>query len=324
MKFLQVMKMSLAFFIAMTIAQLLGLRYAPSAGIVGLLTIQNTRKETFQICLKRVLSFFLALICAEIVFQIFQYSALSFAIFLILFVGFSFLGHLEDGIAMNAVIATHYLIEESMNVFWIKNEFGIFMIGIFVGILINLYMPSQRIKIEQSLYQLDENIKVLLVRMSDCLLKEQKQGSLYMEFEKVFDMVEMMSKQTYEEVNNRLLNDTKYELQYLLMRKEQLAVLKDIYDLIVHIDFVGNQAFDMSHFLNQVALEYHKNNNVENLKHQFMLLKQHYQHEELPKTREEFENRAMLYTILHYLEKFLDLKAHFCDQGFACTSFHKR
>ncbi len=58
MKQLQVIKMALAFFLAMTIAQCFGLQYTASAGIVGLLTIQNTRKETFQICLKRVLSFF--------------------------------------------------------------------------------------------------------------------------------------------------------------------------------------------------------------------------------------------------------------------------
>lgn len=319
MKRLQVIKMAVAFFLAMTIAQFFDLQYTASAGIVGLLTIQNTRKETFQICLKRVLSFFLAFICAFIVFRFYGYSAMSFAIFLTIFIGLSFFGGLEDGIAMNAVIATHYLIEESMNFFWIQNEFGIFMIGLFSGILINLYMPSQRKKIEQSLFELDQNIKELLVRMSNCLLKERKQGSLYNEFESVFELVEMMTKQTYAEMNNRLVNDTKYELQYLLMRKEQVNVLKDIYDLIVRIDFVGNQALDMSDFINKMSLEYHENNDVENLKKELIVLKKHYQHDELPQTRIEFENRAMLYTILCYLEKFLDLKSVFCEQGFSCN-----
>lgn len=81
MKRLQVIKMAVAFFLAMTIAQFFDLQYTASAGIVGLLTIQNTRKETFQICLKRVLSFFLAFICAFIVFRFYGYSAMSFAIF---------------------------------------------------------------------------------------------------------------------------------------------------------------------------------------------------------------------------------------------------
>ena len=74
----------------------------------------------------------------------------------------------------------------------------------------------------------------------------------------------------------------------------------------------------MSDFFKQVSLEYHENNDVVNLKHQLILLKQHYQHEALPQTREEFENRAMLYTILCYLEKFLDLKSDFCGIG-VCT-----
>ena len=102
------------------------------------------------------------------------------------------------------------------------------------------------------------------------------------------------------------------------MRKEQINVLKDIYDFIVRIDFVGNQALDMSDFINKMSFEYHENNDVEGLKEELSILKKHYQHDELPQTREEFENRAMLYTILCYLEKFLDLKSNFCGKGAYC------
>lgn len=314
MKYLQVLKMALAFLFAMTIAQLLNCQYAASAGIVGLLTIQSTKKETLQICLKRLLSFFLALICAFCIFQTIGYSAMSFSLFLLLFVGFSFFGHLEDGIAMNAVITTHYLIEKSMSFNWIQNELTIFLIGITVGILINLYMPNQRQHIQRALLLLDQKIKDLLLDMSGCLLKEQKSGSLFLEFDRVYKLIDEMSKQAYQEMNNRLLNDTQYEFQYLMMRKEQVSILYDIYELIVQIDFTGNQAQTMALFLKQISTEYHKDNNVVGLKEQLLLLNQTYQQDELPKTRDEFENRAILFTILRYLEKFIHIKYEFVHE----------
>lgn len=314
MKYFQVIKMSLAFFFAMIIAVFFDCQYATSAGIVALLTIQNTRKETFVIGMKRILSFCLSFICALCVFYIFDFSALSFAIFLVIFVGFSYYGHLEDGIAMNAVITTHYLIEEEMSVYWIQNELSIFMIGILVGIVINLYMPSQMKSIQKSLDDLDTDIKDLLLKMSYCLLKEQKQGTLYQAFDCLFEQVETMLKQSYLEMNNRLLNETRYEFNYLIMRKEQLSILHDIYDFVVQIDFVGDQAQLISSFFNQMSLEYHAYNDMTSLKEMFLSLKLHFQQDQLPVTRDEFENRAKLYMILCYLEKFIDIKYTFVHE----------
>lgn len=314
MKKLQVIKMALAFLVSMLIAQFLGLHYAPSAGIAGLLTIQSTKKETFFIGLKRVLSFVLALTCALIVFLSFGYSAYTFSLFLILFVGFSNVFHLQDGIAMNAVITTHYLVEQSMSVDWIYNEFMIFLVGITVGFIINLYMPSQRKMIQQSMSLLDQRIKDLIMSMSGCLLKNQKSGLLFQEFHDIFVLIETMTKQAYQEMNNRLLNDTQYEFQYLKMRKEQLSILEDIYKLVVEIHFTGDQAQKMSSFLKQIAFEYHEDNDVIVLKQTLESLKSIYQRDVLPQTRDEFENRAMLYTILRYLEKFINLKYDFVHE----------
>lgn len=313
-KILQVFKMALAFFLAMSIAQIAGFQYAASAGIVGLLTIQSTKKETLYICLKRIFSFCVALTCAFVVFLTLGYSPLTFSLFLILFVGISFITKLQDGIAMNAVITTHYLLEKSMSLSWVYNEFMIFMIGISVGIVINLYMPSQKQSIQQSLSLLDQRMKDLILNMSGCLLKEKKSGSLFSEFEDVFSYIDEMSKQAYQEMNNRLLNDTKYEFQYLMMRKNQLSILQDIYELIVQIDFTGEQAKTMSSFLKKVSLEYHENNDVKDLKEDLKMLNRAFQQDCLPQTREEFENRAILFTILRYLEKFIHVKYEFVHE----------
>lgn len=311
MKLLKMFKMSLAFFLAMSIAQMSSFQYAASAGIVAILTIQNTKKETLLICLKRILSFFVSLLSALFVFSLMGYNAFSFSVFLIIFIGFSFLFHLEDGIAMNAVITTHYLIEKSMSLYWIQNEMAIFMIGMSIGILINLYMPSRQHQIRQSLERLDNQIKEILIRMSRCLMKEKKTGLLYQTFDDLLLKIDDMLLKAYEQMNNQLWKDTKYEVDYLLMRKRQLLVLKDIYDLMIQIEFNGKQVLLISQYFKEMAKEYHENNDVSHLKTNFDQLRWHFQQDELPKTRHEFENRAILYTMFTYIKKFLHLKEEF-------------
>lgn len=311
MKFLKTIKMALAFFVAMSIAQFFSFQYATSAGIVGILTIQNTKKETLFICLKRILSFFVSLLSALIVFSVFGYSAMSFAFFLLIFVGISLIFHLEDGIAMNAVITTHYLIEQSMSIQWIQNEMAIFAIGMSIGMLVNLYMPSQQKQIRHSLQKLDIQIKNILMQMSGCLLQEKKTGRLYEVFQEVSLTLDKMFQSVYDEMNNQLLKDTKYEFEYLSMRKEQIIVLKDIYDLMIQIEFHGKQVIFISDFLKHMAVEYHEDNDVHALQQRLMDLKRKFQQDALPQSRDEFENRAILFTMFTYLQKFLELKYQF-------------
>lgn len=308
---LKIFKMSTAFFVSMLMASLLQLNYAPSAGIVGLLTIQSTKQETIKICLKRLLSFVISLVCAFIVFHTVGYSAFGFAIFLIMFLSISFMFKLEDGIAMNAVITTHYLVEKSMSLQWICNEMMIFGIGIFFGFIINLYMPSQKQKIKESMYLLDEGIKELLNRMSKCFYSKQKSGILYSDFDQIIKQINQMIHYAFDDYNNKLYRDSQYQLQYLIMRQNQILVLKDIYDLMMKIEWTGEQARYISQYFLQMSKEFHEDNDVVDLKNELMQLYERFQKDELPKQRDEFENRAILYTIMHYVSKFLDLKQEF-------------
>lgn len=48
---------------------------------------------------------------------------------------------------MCVVIASHYLLQGSMSIYWILNETGLFIIGAGIGIIINMFMPSNIHKI---------------------------------------------------------------------------------------------------------------------------------------------------------------------------------
>ena len=53
---IQVFKIGIGSAIAIFLAETMKLSYATSAGIVTMLTIQNTRKDTFNLAVKRILS----------------------------------------------------------------------------------------------------------------------------------------------------------------------------------------------------------------------------------------------------------------------------
>ncbi len=292
---------------AILIANALGLLYSPSAGIITLLTIQNTKKETLVIAIKRVEAFVLATILSYLVFSSLGYTAIAFGAFVTVFVASCFLFDLKDGISMNAVLMTHFLIEKHMSPALIFNEICILMIGMGIGILLNLAMPRniERIRREQAL--LEEEMKKQLRGMEGILREVEKE----VDFTALENSVERLLKSAYEEADNRLMSDTRYLVSYLEMRKHQIDVLKDISITLRQIVTWPVQAEPIADFIEHMAASFHERNNVTGLLAILEQLKEHFRNEPLPVSREEFENRAMLYQVLKELEYFLLLKRNF-------------
>ncbi len=293
--------------IAILLANAFGLLYSPSAGIITLLTIQNTKKETLIIALKRVEAFVLATILSYLIFEGLGYTAIAFGAFVTLFVALCFLLDLKDGIPMNAVLMTHFLIEKHMDPSLILNEISILIIGMGIGIILNLAMPRNIARIRKEQMLLEEEMKKHLRSMEGILRKEVQE----IDFTALEHFVERLLKSAYEEADNRLLSDTRYLVSYLEMRKLQVGVLKDITVNLLQIEAIPVQAEPIAEYIEHIAASFHEKNNVTGLLTILEQLKEHFRQEPLPSTREEFENRAMLYQVMKELEYFLIIKRNF-------------
>lgn len=293
---------------AILIADSLGFLFSPSAGIITLLTIQNTKKETIVIALRRFEAFILAIVIAYVFFSAFGYSPITFGLFVFVFVAMCILTGLKDGIAMNTVLMTHFLIEKHVGISLILNEFGILVIGMGIGIFLNLLMPSKKKLIRKEQLLLEEEIKETLHRLADALRKKASERTGFAALEL---RLEELLRRAYEEADNSLLSDTRYLVSYLEMRRLQLDVLRGIADDIEGIPVLLTQTFPIADFIEHIAASFHELNNVEGLLEELINLKEHYRQDQLPKTREEFEYRAMLFQILKELEYFLILKQNF-------------
>ena len=112
---LKVLKISAACCIAIFLANLLGLKSSTSAGIITLLSIQDTKKATFQIAGKRLLAFVPAVLFSLLIFWTVGFHVFSFGIFLFIFILFCYFAKLHEGITTNTVLISHVFAASSLH-----------------------------------------------------------------------------------------------------------------------------------------------------------------------------------------------------------------
>ena len=318
--FLLLFKTGFGSAIAILLANRFNLLYSASAGIITLLTIQNTKKETIMIAFKRIVAFLVSVIILSIIFLRFGYTAIAFGGFIFIFVGICNIFGLEDGIAMNSVLATHFLIEKRVDFLLIKNEILLLMIGMSIGILLNLIMPKNMEKIKKEQRIVEDGFRERLYCMSnmlkgdkDCLFTIENKSKI--DFPGINLLLDNLLIKAYQDAGNTLLTETKYQISYLEMRKLQIIVLKDIFENIEEINDILPQSIKISKYMEKLAEEFHELNNVESLLMELDELYAFFRKEKLPITRDEFENRAILFNILIDLEHFLKIKRSFIEKS---------
>lgn len=310
---LKLIKIAVGSVAAIFIADMLGLSSGASAGIITLLTIQDTAKETIAISVRRAVAFLVATALAYAVFWLGGYNAFSYGVFLLLFIACCKPLRLSAAVSTNAVLVTHYLVQKDMSLSRIGNEALLLFIGAGIGTLLNLYIPGKRREIRATQRVLEEDLRTVLLRMSEYIKKEDKSDYTGSCFDKLSADLAEGKRQAFAYMNNTFFQESKYFIEYMNMREQQCTVLKDIYKKIMHISTIPAQAEQISSFICNISISFGESNNAKGLLDALSELLAQMKGSALPVTREEFENRAVLYSILVDLEYFLQLKKEFAD-----------
>lgn len=322
---LKIIKIAAGSCIAILIADFAGLSYSASAGIITLLSIQDTKRETLKVAGKRFAAFILAVLIALLVFLNIGYHPVTYGLFLLIFVGASYLLGITEGIPMCSVLVSHFLIEKNMSPEFLGNEAAILAIGIAIGVLLNLYIPDNTNDVLRDMRTLEEEIKKVLKNIADCLKSREINNSegncsfcnSIQEQEAVFsgiaEHIKKAEKQAYDNMNNTLLTDTRYYLSYFSMRKEQVVIVRQISGQIAQLSYVPKQAYPIAFILDKIREQFHESNNARELLKELYQIKEIFRETPGPSDREEFENRAILYSLMNNLESFLIIKKDFVD-----------
>lgn len=300
--------------VAVLLAAALRLEFAYAAGIITLLTIQDTKKETVKIAAKRIVIFIIMTILSAAVFPLAGYHVWAFGVVLIPYLICCIALDMKEAIAPIAVLCTHYISAGSCNAGMILNEFLILVIGAGVGILLNMFMPDSRAKLIEYQRTVDDKMIHILRRMALYMERDNKSDYTGECFDELDKMLINLKKEALYYMNNHFLGENDYYYEYMQMRARQCSILKRVYSDIVRLTTTPQQVRALADFVERIAGEFAEENDVQGLLEELEALKESYTVSELPKSREEFENRAMLYHIMEDFKVFLQIKRDFFNK----------
>ena len=309
---IKILKISIGSSVAVLLANVIGLQSATSAGIITLLSIQNTKKETLSIAFKRVLAFFIAVAVAFLLFRTMGFHLVTFGLFLFVFTFLCYLIHFEVAVSMNTVLILHFWSARSFTFPLLVNEFLLLCIGLSIAVLINLYMPRNLEDIRAYQQKIDGNMRGMLLDIAGILSGEGK-AELEQGFEGLNRDLEKALAKAYHNMNNTLAVDMRYYVEYLEMRRGQCELLRRIYENAVRMQWVPTQAKCFAQFLSGIAQTFHEYNNAAALLESLLALRKQFKTSGLPQCRKEFEARALLYQIANDTEYLLLAKKRFSE-----------
>lgn len=326
--YMKIIKISAGAGLAIILAEALGLRYAASAGVITLLSIQDTKKETLRVVARRLFSFGMALFLAFFCFRLLGYNAVAVVVFLLLFSAACMALRMQEGISVNTVLMLHFLADQSMTLADAGNELALLLVGAGIGVVLNLYIPGKQKEIREQKQRIETCIKEILGHMAGVLLGEKPvqasaneslalasaDESLVLASENLGRLLEQGEKSAYEDMENRLLTETRYYIRYMNMRKIQSMILSRIAEHLGHLGELPPQAEAIAGLMEQIAGHFHEYNNAVGLLEELDRVKLAMREQPLPAARAEFENRAVLFGILLEVEQFLLVKKEFVEE----------
>lgn len=303
---IQVFKIGIGSALAILVAEWIGLSYATSAGIVTLLTLQNTRKDTFHLALRRMTSFVVTMLLAYVCVTFIPMRFVSFGVFMLAVVGISYYLDWNGAISVNAVIGTHVLLMEN-DLTWklVGNEATMVLIGIVIAVLFNMRMPSKEAELQMDIAHIDSYMDENLISIADHLCSHSKLDKDRKHLSALLDHISAAIDKAYANRNNTLRSHSDYYIDYLNFRKEQCEILLHVYYIVAHHDFVVEEAKIVAEVIREVAGHLHVQKEIEAVMHKIDKTAHEIIHGEMPKNQVEFGGKAVLYQLLYELREFL-------------------
>ncbi len=310
---LRTVKTALCAVLAMIIAQSLNLLYAPAAGIIAVLSVGNTKRSSWEIARNRVLSLVMATGISFVCFSLIGYNPVAFGVYLLFFIPLSAKFGLEDGIVVNSVLITHFMAEASFASSMLLNEFFLMVIGAGLALTANLYMPD----LEQSLRQ-DQTVAEtmfarLLLLLSESLNHPQKAAQLEQRCQNLLEFLREAQKKASRHRDNRWSSGDEYFEAYFSMRRSQLRLLNDMIGFTAQISVEAEMVADLKKLLEETSETFSEENDGREILAKIMIIYENYRLAPLPKDREEFESRALLFQFLQSFTSFIEIKAEFAE-----------
>ena len=304
----KVIKTALGTFISIYLAEIFGIQFGATAGIVTIISIQATKKESFKVALERFIASAIGLFIAVISFEIFGFSAFVFGIFVLIFMPICLKFKLFQGFLCTVVLATHILSLQKISVDIVKNEIYILLLGIVVALILNMYMPNQNKELQEKRKNINNLMKTLINYFGDVLIT----GSVFVDEEKVFQELHKELNEAreiaYNEYNNDLFDSSRRDIEFVQAKRNQYKILLKMRNHFYRFYLSSAHSYIISDFVRKVSDAIGNDTLYQGVFLELENVRQVFKNMQLPQSRVEFESRAMLFQFLNDVEEFLEIK----------------
>lgn len=300
-------KMAVASTLSFIIANFLGIGFAISSGVVAILSIQETKKSTIVVAKKRILAAIIGITLSSVIYLVIGQNVFSFFIFILIFSYIVLKKNIEEGLAVTVVLSTHLYLSD-ISYMWIINEFLILFIGIFIASIINLFMPSLEDEFDKNKKQVEILYKRILESMANSLVTHTVNIDEEVLFIDTGNIVKKLDSVAHRICENRLIEGDYYYISYSNMRVNQFNTLIRMRRHFERFYISYDQTKMIEIFTKKISNNIGEKNDCINLLDELNEIRKIMKNMQLPKTREEFENRALLYQYINDLEEFLTIK----------------
>jgi len=303
-------KLILATCLACLVASFLDLSSAVSAGIIALLSLSDTRRSTLKLAHNRFFSMILALTIGVLAFQLLGFHLWSLGLYLALYIPIAYKMGLEIGITPSSVLVGHLLVQESISLTLLINEFLLFAIGTGFALLVNLYMPSREEEISHYYTLVEEKLKNILLRFNYYLSRGDGRNKAQL-VDELDSLLKEALRLVYLDHSNHLFHQTDYHIHYFEMRQSQSRILRNMAQQINTCQLAASETLILAQLFSKIAGQLSQTNPASSLLNDIERFLEVFRNRSLPKTREEFETRATLLQLLREAKTFIQVKVDF-------------
>lgn len=307
---LQVLKLITATGLAVWLAQNLGLDNASSAGILAMLSLLDTRKSSLKLAWQRLISTLVALFLAYVAFGSLGFNLLAFLLYLLVFASFALYFEMKPVLAPCSVLVTHLWIAQDLSLALLGNELLLMLIGAGMAILLHAYMPSRQEAIKELRLRLELGLRDSLYGLANSLYQGESLGQRQ-DSQTLTDLITEAKILVYQEQDNQLFSQLDYDLHYFDMRQGQLTLLLTMQDNLEVCRLDSHEAKLLASLFELTANQLDEHNPATYLLEDIEQMLAHFRERDLPKDRQEFETRAILFQLLTDLTRFIQLKIAF-------------
>lgn len=303
-------KTALGTTVSILLAQTFGLHNFTSAGILTILCIKPTKVKSVKASLDRVLACVIAMGFSTLFFEGISYHPITIGLMLLFFIPTVVMFRAQEGVVSSSVIILHLYSAGHVTLSLLLNELGIIIIGVGVALIMNLYMPSMEKKLRGYQAELEDNFRIIMKEIVRYLRTNDTSwnGSELTATAKLIDEAKSMA---FWDVENHLRRNENLFYHYFKMREKQFEVIERILELAASLPVTVIQGKMIADFLDELADYISPGEISQDFLEKLLDMRAQFQNMELPKSREEFEVRAVLLQLTKEIEQYLVLKRSF-------------